>query len=246
MEASQIFRRLFGRPAFVSYPKSGRTWMRYMLHLAQVRVRFTHAGHGTSARGMGQAFEGVKLAALGPRNIFMHRNPLDTAVSMYFQIHKVEFREGAPGFEETKGTLVSRGVSLPPTVIEEFVGHPTWGMENILRFNRAWLEQAERERMLVVTYEEARQDPEAVLSRVLSHLRRSGRNIDDIVRRSDFAEMQKLERAGADKALKLHGDTGDGDAQKVRRGKVRGYVDYLSPDTVAACSKLAREYGFEV
>ncbi len=236
----QAFRRVFRRPALVSYPKSGRTWMRYMLHLADVNVRFTHAGYGTSVKGMGRVFEGVRVDQLGRRNVFMHRNPLDTAVSLYFQIHKVELRD-----PENRDELLHRGSGLPPTGLDEFVAHPVWGMENIVRFNRAWLDAAERERLLVVTYEEARENPSSVLSRVLSHLRVDGRDVDDIVRRSDFAEMQKVERTGGQASLKLHGDTGDEDARKVRRGKVRGYVDYLSPETIEHCRRLAQSYGFD-
>ena len=59
--------------AFISFPKSGRTWMRYVFHLVGCPVTFTHAGHGTSQREMGEPFSGVDTSELRSKNIFLHR-----------------------------------------------------------------------------------------------------------------------------------------------------------------------------
>jgi hypothetical protein len=67
---------------FVSYPKSGRTWIRYIFHLVGRQVRFTHAGQGTSNPSeIGTKFKRVRGSVLQDKNMFMYRNALDTAVS---------------------------------------------------------------------------------------------------------------------------------------------------------------------
>jgi hypothetical protein len=216
-----------------------------MLHLAGApSVKFSHAGFGTSAATIGLAFTEPQIKVLGRRNFFMHRNPIDTAVSLYFQIHKVDFHEAAPDFHE-KRALVLQRAGMPPSAIDEFVAHPVWGIENVLRFNAAWLDVAAREDMLVVRYEEARESPQLVLSGILSHLGIYGRDVDDIVQRGDFAQMQKVELAGADPALKLSRGAVDRDARKVRAGKVGGYVNYLSPETVTYCRRVAMRFGID-
>ena len=39
-------------------------------------------------------------------------------------------------------------------------------------------------------------------------------------------------------------DKGDPETYKVRRGKIGGYVDYLSPDDVAFCHAMLERYGY--
>lgn len=60
--------------------------------------------------------------------------------------------------------------------------------------------------------------------------------------------MQKLEMSkGLNKKLRLHGlHKGDRESLKLRRGKVQGYKDYLSPATVEDARKVATRYDFEI
>jgi hypothetical protein len=61
----------FRTRVFVSYPKSGRTWLRYVLDLVGCKVKFTHAGHGTAnVREIGEPFVAPMIADLGHKNIF--------------------------------------------------------------------------------------------------------------------------------------------------------------------------------
>ncbi|MGR9046775.1 MAG: hypothetical protein ACU83N_15935, partial [Gammaproteobacteria bacterium] len=145
---------------FVSYPKSGRTWMRYIFHLLNVEIDFTHAGYGSKrAKLLKQnPFIGLDLKRLGDKNIFMHRNPLDTAVSHYFQIHKHELH----GFKKKLKTdyiISALSGKLPPKDIEKYVLHPAFGIENVCKFNRAWLDYFKTlPDGLVLSYEDAQND----------------------------------------------------------------------------------------
>ncbi|MEO7168648.1 MAG: hypothetical protein ABI016_16655, partial [Chthoniobacterales bacterium] len=59
---------------------------------------------------------------------------------------------------------------------------------------------------------------------------------------SDFGHMKKLENAGAFESKILRaGDTQDPESFKVRRGKVGGFAEYLSPnDKVCAATALQK------
>jgi len=134
--------------------------MRYVFHLLDCDVKFTHAGQGTAFPNNmpRKPFVKVRSSMLGEKNILMHRNPLDTAVSMFFQIHKhdpVSF-EWRCAFRYLKAAMRQK---LPPKDITEFVLHPVWGLENICRYNLAWLDHfATLPDSLVISYEKARED----------------------------------------------------------------------------------------
>jgi hypothetical protein len=61
--------------------------------------------------------------------------------------------------------------------------------------------------------------------------------------------MKKLERAGAfDSKILRAGDTQDPESFKVRRGKIGGFADYLSPNdqrfAAAALGRLDPRFGY--
>lgn len=234
---------------FISYPKSGRTWMRYVFHLLECPVKFTHAGHGTltiNNRG-GKPFSGLKLSVLGKKNIFLYRNPLDTAVSMYFQIHKHDpIKLSARSALSYLWMALTRG--LPPKDINSFVLHPVWGVENICRFNRAWLDYFEnRPNSLVITYEEARKNFATVVQQLVSFAGIAAGDVEAIVRQSDFEAMKQLEMKGKSRELRLYGlRSGDPNTMKVRKGVVGGYLDDLDVKTIEAAREIAARYRFEI
>jgi hypothetical protein len=234
---------------FISYPKSGRTWMRYIFRLLNADVWFTHAGHGTKRSSIlkPRQFSELTLSRLGEKNIFMYRNPLDTAVSLYFQIHKHEL------FSLKKKLSVGYIVSalsgrLPPKDINKFVLHPAFGVENICRFNRAWLDHFNNmPDSLVVTYEEAKTDLPDVINKFITYLDLPPCDIDEIVKKSDFSEMKKFELEKESKELRLHGmRSEDPETMKVRKGLVKGYQDYLDTNTIEAAKKIAARYQFDI
>ncbi|MEO7724461.1 MAG: hypothetical protein ABIU29_07200, partial [Chthoniobacterales bacterium] len=68
---------------------------------------------------------------------------------------------------------------------------------------------------------------------------------------SDFGHMKKLEGAGAFASKILQaGDTQDPESFKVRRGKIGGFGDYLSPDDQEfarfALQKLDPRFGYSL
>lgn len=218
------------------------------MNLLGGKVAFTHAGHGTSKLNeIGEPFSGIKRSVLGEKNIFMYRNPLDTAVSMYFQIHKKDFQINSRKFLKKYFKLAIRR-RLPPKDINKFVLHPIWGVENICKFNRAWHDLiAESKDGLILSYEDARNDPSSAIQRLIDFTGAKSMNPTEIAEKSSFDSMKKLEMQGGSKELRLHGlRNSDQESMKVRRGVIGGYRDYLSEETILEARKVAHLYNFEV
>jgi hypothetical protein len=236
--------------AFISYPKSGRTWVRYLFSLAGVKVKFSHGGHGTATlEEIGNEYAGVQETALRQKNIFLHRNPLDTAISLYFQIHRRNLSGNNPEHLQMVDKLTKLG-RMPPLDIDEFVLHPIWGCEQISKFNRGWCDYLQNEReALIVKYEDLKMDPSLWFKTLLNFLGCTYCDVDHLVEESTFQKMREVELqpGGAGKGLRLYGlKDGDYDSLKVRRGLVKGYAKYLKPETVAAATLIAKKYGFDI
>jgi hypothetical protein len=239
---------LTGRKVLISYPKSGRTWLRYVFHLLGLDVELTHAGYGTGgARNIGKPFRHLKKRVMGRRNIFLYRNALDTCVSLYFQVHRTDLISGSYEYPK-KYRKLARADCLPPQDMDEFALHPIWGLENVCKFNAAWLAYLEgRPCSMAFSYEHLREDPETHLAALLDFIEAEPYDLAAVIDGSRFEAMRSKEISGADQELRLNGpQVPDIDALKVRRGKVRGYTDYLSEGAIAEASRIAATYGFEI
>lgn len=215
----------------ISFPKSGRTWLRVMLDQADVPLTWDHAGSGHSKA---RRFEEIDfdLAATPRRTLFLHRGPLDTVVSGYHQASK---RVG--NFDGT---------------ISEFVRDPRHGLEKIARFNLEWIgRMSTRDDAIVVLYEDLRRSGVDELGRVLRFFGSdlSDDEIEALLEANSFDRMKEREVAGAadesyGTALKA-ADVTDPNSFKVRRGKVGGYRDELSAEDVAWGEALLEELDYD-
>ncbi len=211
--------------ALVSFPKSGRTWLRVMLDEFDVRLRYTHAGAEHMAPVHHRVLSTAEARTVR-RIVFLHRDPRDTVVSGYYQVAR---RLG--GYT---GTL------------SDFIRDPHHGIEKIVRFNAMWLDLARtRRHMLAVSYEDMHADTEAALARIVAFLgRRSDcAAVEATVRNNSFERMQARERRGDYRArygdALLPADPADPDSFKVRRGRIGGYRDEMSGEDIAYCDAVA-------
>ena len=72
------------RGLLVSFPKSGRTWVRVMLDSLSIKLRYTHDGSDNS---LGTHFNDLVPCQVDVTDrplLFLHRDPRDTAVSGFF------------------------------------------------------------------------------------------------------------------------------------------------------------------
>jgi hypothetical protein len=215
---------------FVSFPKSGRTWLRVMLDDLGLWLDYSHADsdHRTG-KGVDELPD--PSAMLGRRKvIFLHRDPRDVVISGYFETSR---RMG--------GERLYRGS------LSDFIRDPRHGIEKIVRFNEAWLTAcARRSDVCILSYEDVHGDTAAALRRIARFLgkRKSEQRIARAVEAGRFDVMREREATGAYAARygsKLRPkDSSDPDSFKVRRGVVGGWRDYLSPDDSAYCESIIR------
>ncbi|MFC3087820.1 sulfotransferase domain-containing protein [Tabrizicola soli] len=220
----------------VSYPKSGRTWIDFALKAHSIDATLTHAGCSTNWREIGRPFSGIRPELATLPLVFLHRNPIDTAVSMFYQVRYRDLRRDSGRYWRMYLPLLMRG-ALPPCDIDSFVLHPTHGIEKVCRFNRAWLDHlAGRTDCLTLTYEALRTDPAAGFQRLLDFFDISGVTGADLAEAATFDKMKTAEQKG--------GMAATSPGAKVRKGKVRGYVEELRPDTITACRAIMDRFGF--
>lgn len=222
----------------VSFPKSGRTWLRMMLgHALQTRFGFPErrlmfaTKAGIDRPGMprilathdddpqvkrAQRVFSDKRAYRDRKVIFLIRDPRDLLVSYYF--HRSKRTTGDFRFE---GDL------------DDFLSVDAGIVESLVAFYNAWARQREVPNgFLLVRYEDMHADPAGQLRRVLDFIGAEG--VDDgaiarAVNLSSFDRMQEIERTGSRRGRSLRpGDPADPDSFKVREGRVGGHRDALT------------------
>lgn len=220
------------RFVIVSYPKSGRTWLRIMLNDLGIYPRFTHSfadfGKPRSWRDkecLEQYFDN--------RVVLLTRNPKDTVVSSYFQ---------AVGWEGVfEGNL------------KQFVRDREIGFEAILKFNRAWYERrGEFKSFLHISYEQLHSAPVNAIRRLIKFFGIPGisdRAISAAVSANRFEIMQRREISG--ELYQKYGNrfSEGGEIQKerlkVREGKVGGYSCHMDDEDLEYCNLLMEKYRYE-
>lgn len=171
---------------FISYPKSGRTWVRYMLRLAEAdeRIHFHHDGfefndgkcppHDYSVEHRVSRYTGMRV-------VFLTRNPHDVLVSLYYQVTG-RFSD----IFDYSGNLSS------------FVRDPYFGIEPLARFLHTWHDVAPRVGALVVSYEQLHENAEDVMRKILDYyeIAITPSGLKSIVTRGNAKSMKIEEDSG--------------------------------------------------
>lgn len=227
--------------AIASYPKSGRTWLRFILanyfdlvfdlglaidlhSMFQVipndqldEVRGRRAFRFERRPGMPFLFASHapyrRALFAGKRVLFMLREPKDLMVSAYF--HKARHGGGYQGG------------------IKPFLRDPQHGIADYVRYSNRWAERLGAHPHLVTSYERLAADSEQVVLAVLGlfEVRVDRAALAEAVARSRFERMRALEVA---KGVAGHQyDRGAAEASRMRKGKIGGFGDHLDDDDVA-------------
>jgi hypothetical protein len=245
----------------ISYPKSGRTWLRLMLGYALVkhfgiqsqdieprminvtkladlqsgipRIEVTH--EGTPHRIPSEDIPSSKETYRDTDVILLVRDPRDTAVSNHF--HRI--RESAQ-FRRYGGTE-------PPYLgtMQESIRDRIGGIESILHFYDLWAANTHvPRRMLVVRYEDVWQDSQRELKRVLDFVGLSDVSSDTIaeaVSYTSFDNMRKLELTDGLKADALRpGDIENPDTYKTRKGVIGDYLNHFTPADIEYVNEMMK------
>ena len=255
-------RQLSGGDAIiVSIPKSGRTWVRTFLcayfckkfgqpftlepeqHRGVPQIIYTHDLF--EQRTKADRWDKLRGKYLIPRRertrwpiILLARDPRDAFVSLYIQLTRRT--------KETPDELKQMSAS-------ELLRDPRFGIESMVEIMNSWLaEWSHRTDFLLLSYETLRSDPAPGfrhLLQVLGERPVQARAFSHALEFSDFGHMKKLESAGAfDSKILRAGDARDPESFKVRRGKIGGFEDYLSPNdqeyAAAAMTKLDPRFDY--
>ncbi len=217
---------LLNDPVLVSFPKSGRTWIRFMMRGLNIPLQFEHAG----SKGT-QPID--KSGYRKKRVILLIRDPRDTVVS-YFHHCRTRTSTGYHG------------------TISEFIRTPGSGIERIVAFNKAWLlSEGQPRDFTMMEYERLRSDVEPELRRLIafaSRRRVPDQHLREVIEKGSFDNLKKLEASGAvrrkyGKAL-TPGNPEDQNSFKVRKGKVGGYKDELPPEDIDFCNDVIESAGY--
>ena len=201
---------------FISFPKSGRTWLRYALAALRVadQVCFHHDGFeyndGTKP-ALDFTYSKQLEKRVGDRRIvYLHRDPRDVMVSLFHQVTG-RFSD----FFNFDGT------------ISEFLRDPYFGAYNLQRYRRHWAALCDDGLALPISYEACHADFKGVLSTVVAHyaFEIEEGSLIAAAKLADFESMKVVERSGKfdEPWLRLRNA-----APKVRRGMIGGYRDELT------------------
>lgn len=238
--------------AIVSFPKSGRTFVRAMLSrvferrfgiderrllefpdlLAAPpevpRLLFTHAG---------DAMRSAEEIALDARAydhctvILLARHPGDVVISWY---HQLKHRD--------RGRASHRAAEEP---LEQFIWRPHGGIPAIVEFMNAWADYAARRAGAeILRYEDFLADAQTALRKLTERIgvQVNQADIEDAVAFGAFDNLKDLERNGYFQSSRLRvARNGVEASHKVRRGISGGYRTELKAEDVARIDRFISE-----
>jgi len=253
------------RLVIIAHPKSGNTWLKVMLtRLYGIRHGIAAEDFASypaladrnpeiprfAATNGWYSYEravGDRLKPEAPDSALKHkpvvllaRNPLDIAVSWFFQFTK---RQSAHKQELINADL-EHPVDRTKIAMWEFVRHSDIGLPSLIDFLNYWEHNlAALDNTLLTSYEALRADPAAVLKQITTLMGDSfsDEEIQKAVEFGSFDNLRKLESEGFFQSggLTLRNPK-DPESFKVRRAKVGGYRDYFSAEQADELEELVR------
>lgn len=236
---------------FISYHKSGRTWLRVLIGKAlsehygfpdhqAVKLGSITRQYGLSATGSthdgSAALDGRKYWELDrdksrfreKKVMFLARDVRDLIVSSFYALSKRD-----KVFEGSLG---------------DFIRSDEFGVRRILQFYKIWADNRHvPKEFLLIRYEELHSDAQGQLRKVLDFIGAehiSAACIEAAVEFARFDNMKRLERSDYFRTDLLRPkDPSDQDSFKVRRGLVGGYKDELSHDDIDYIDAAIAEMG---
>lgn len=195
---------------FVSYPKSGRTWVRYMLREMSIdNIAFNHDGFEfNDGNCPPHNFDiDARLSRYGPdlKLVYLERDPRDVMASLYHQVIG-RFRD----FFNYQGT------------ISEFIRDDYFGAENLACFRKIWAEILADRPYLKISYEDLHSDTEGTMKGILDFygFTKIDDNIRMVIEAGNIQNMRAVELKSEYDQPWLRPRNGH---TKVRKGEVGGY-----------------------
>lgn len=245
----------------ISYPKCGRTWLRLMIgravaqhyglgeseeilflrsnrrfHPAVPRITVVHQDRPMLKTP--EELETDKRRFQTKKVIFLARDPRDVIVSSYFEMKNRGSLFGENPYESHQAIFSG---TLP-----EFINARRGGYDTLLAYYNIWAANRDiPQDFLLVRYEDLRADPFSQLVKILNFLSLSeitDREMREALDYTSFENMRKMETMGKFTSGMLKpADRSNQETYKTRKGKVHGFVDYLSQEEVLALNRKTRD-----
>tara|TARA_R100001594_G_scaffold147946_1_gene201966 strand:+ start:684 stop:1457 length:774 start_codon:yes stop_codon:yes gene_type:complete len=220
------YKLIFVKPntILISYPKSGRTWLRMML------AKLMSDTYNKASNKTYEIFPSLHDSYKEIKNrfkedykdlniIFLHRHPADTAISHYKELTT----SGRSGADDYNGT------------ISDFIRSKTYGINKIIEYNNKWAEKGGNfNRFLVMSYYMLHKNPAACLAAIAQTIEipTNKECIQDSIEYGSFENMKKIEIGEGKNLLKHYkGNFGQGSG-RVRVGKYNNYPNVLSKEDI--------------
>lgn len=246
-EAPEINRQRDADAFIISFPRSGRTWLRIMLgrYLSDLTgaadqdpydvyeitrplkniptVGVIHDNSGYGGRNLrASELETSKERYNKCKVVLLVRDPRDTLVSYYFHCHKRR--------------------NVYEGELSTFIRDERFGIEKILTFLNIWAANRDVPNgLLLMRYEDLVRDPVGEMTALINFLEIPLERslVEAAVEFASFSNMRRMEESGTPETKVLRKSrSGDPESFKVRKGRVGGYTEYLSPEDVAYLSEL--------
>ena len=131
--------------------------------------------------------------------------------------------------------------------MQAFIRDECFGIRTIVTMYQIWQENRNVPReFLLLRYEDMHRDPARCLRSLLEFIgveHPDEAAVAAAVRYGSFENMRRLERSGSFSRKMSPGDPDDEESYKVRKGRVGGFMDYLSPDDIAYVDRVIDEAG---
>jgi hypothetical protein len=242
----------------ISFGKSGRTWLRVMMS------RFYSFKHGLNENLLVGFDNMYRQNHAIPKMFFSHdnylkdytgnvdnkadfynsnvillvRNPLDVAVSQFFQ-WKYRMRPGKKALNDypEHGSDIS---------IYDFVMHPAV-LPKIIDYCNLWATESSKIKSLhIVRYEDMRANTAEVLTGIIDFIgtEHTEAEINEAVEFSSVENMRKKEETGSfwkSGSRMVAKDKSNPNSFKVRKAKVGGYRDYFDDEQIKTMQTMVNE-----
>lgn len=238
----------------ISYPKTGRTWLRVMLGKAIILK------YQLDDRMILETFHLTKKAGLIP-TIFSHDGPflLRNSAPYYdinFNEKKYKKKKVIFLIRDIRDTLVSsyfeesKRLKTYEGGLSTFIRDKSFGAKKIVTFYNIWfINRNIPANFLLIRYEDLHRKPVEILREVLKFINAEEIEeevLENAVSFASFEQMKKMEERNIFKDSILRpGIKNDDESYKVRRGKIGGYVDYLTEKDLKYIDKVVREMGLK-
>lgn len=236
----------------ISYPKCGRTWLRLMIGRAIAnhfslpetedflllnwkskiqpdipKITLIH-----DDRPMLKSPDELEVSKVRYKDkdiIFLVRDPRDVIVSSYFEMKKRGYMFGDNPYETRRPVFEGD--------LSGFIKRRNGGFDTILKYYNIWADNRYiPKNFLLVRYEDIKVSPHQELRKIMDFLGLKAIQdaaINEAVNFASFENMQRMEAEGNfSTGILRPGDQADKDSFKTRKGKVRGFVDYLNQDQI--------------